>query len=155
MYRSEPDGRGTFGILKSCILTLLLCVYTAIHLNIPATNDTKRWLYLRKAKWLVLAMLAPEIVVYIAWCQRQRVKELHTVATELFEELERREPPKKRTHPWTMTHSWYAYMGGFAFDARPTGSADEFIAGSPTLRISSRNAKFMIGELPELSLRYI
>ncbi|KAM7213642.1 hypothetical protein V8F06_010963 [Rhypophila decipiens] len=31
----EPDGRGSFGILKSCVITLVLCMYTALHLNIP------------------------------------------------------------------------------------------------------------------------
>lgn len=30
----DPDGRGTFTIVSSCVLTLSLCVYTAIHLNV-------------------------------------------------------------------------------------------------------------------------
>ncbi|KAI5790941.1 hypothetical protein FPQ18DRAFT_378949 [Pyronema domesticum] len=33
-YVPNPRGRGTFGLLLSSIITLLLCVYTSIHLNI-------------------------------------------------------------------------------------------------------------------------
>ncbi|KAK3688762.1 hypothetical protein B0T22DRAFT_512503 [Podospora appendiculata] len=153
----EPGGRGTFGLLKSCILTLLLCVYTAIHLNIPATKDTKRRLYLRKTKWLVIAMLAPELVVYIAWCQRQEVKKLHKMVAKSFEQLGRRDSTKKRAHSWTTTHSWYAYMGGFAIDTTPTDSADEFITGSPPLRLFSQGVTIMgeSGQLPDIPLRYV
>ncbi|KAF2184187.1 hypothetical protein K469DRAFT_519079, partial [Zopfia rhizophila CBS 207.26] len=31
-----PKCRSSFGIFSSCITTMLLCVWTAIHLNIPA-----------------------------------------------------------------------------------------------------------------------
>ena len=33
-WHSEPNVRGTFSILVSCIVTLSLCVWTALHLNI-------------------------------------------------------------------------------------------------------------------------
>ena len=58
--------RGTFDILSTCIITLLLCVWTAVHLNVspPGTIWRSR---LRKVGWLVLALLAPEMVAYTAW----------------------------------------------------------------------------------------
>lgn len=33
---ADPSGRGTWRIIYSCVFTLVLCVYTAIHLNILA-----------------------------------------------------------------------------------------------------------------------
>src|SRR4051812_45670634 len=74
MQSHEPDGRGTFGILKSCVITLVLCVYTALHLNIPPANSSTTFLIWRKTKWILVGLFAPEVVVYIAWAQRQQVK---------------------------------------------------------------------------------
>ena len=82
----EPDGRGTFGILKSCVITLVLCVYTALHLNIPPANSSKASLIWRKTKWILVGLFAPEVVVYAAWAQRQRVKTLSKDVASIFAE---------------------------------------------------------------------
>jgi hypothetical protein len=70
--------------MYSCLFTLLLCVYTAIHLNIPDQRHSQFWFWLRKTKYVVIAILAPEIVVYIAFEQwylsRQFLKKLHGLA---------------------------------------------------------------------------
>ena len=64
-----PAYRGTFDIAWSCLLTILACIYNAIHLNIPPRN-TGRWkLLLRKVKWATIALFAPEIVLYTATTQ--------------------------------------------------------------------------------------
>ena len=65
-WKPSPTTRGTFDILTICITTMLLCVWTAVHLNIspPAGVWGSR---LRKVGWLILALLAPEIVAYTAW----------------------------------------------------------------------------------------
>jgi hypothetical protein len=65
----DPSGRGTWNLLYSCLFTLLLCVYTAIHLNVPAWYDTKIDFWLRKTKWVFITILALEIVVYVAFEQ--------------------------------------------------------------------------------------
>jgi hypothetical protein len=61
-----PRGRGTWGILYSCVFTLVLCVYTAIHLNLPAKNNTQYTIWLRKIKWVLIAIFGPEVVVLTA-----------------------------------------------------------------------------------------
>ena len=66
---SEPNGRGTFSILSSCVLTLTLCVYTAVQLNIPGINESRAVRIWRTAKWVLLGIFAPELVVWIAWRQ--------------------------------------------------------------------------------------
>lgn len=67
---SEPsNSRGTFTILSSCITTLILCVYTAVHLNVPHHGDAEFRRWLRTTKWVILGILAPELVVFVAWRQ--------------------------------------------------------------------------------------
>jgi hypothetical protein len=80
----EPKTRGSWGILSSCIVTISLCVWTAVHLNIP--EHTKKrlepWAFWkspqlhRKVLWLLLGLLAREIVAYTAWGQRQQAEAL-------------------------------------------------------------------------------
>ena len=37
----DPDNRGTWSLLYSCVFTLVLCVWTAIHLNIPSYHESQ------------------------------------------------------------------------------------------------------------------
>ena len=67
---SSHPTRGTFEILYSCSFTLGLCVYTALHLNVPSPKGKKRrHFYLRKAKWALIALFGPEVILYTAWDQ--------------------------------------------------------------------------------------
>ena len=65
-WKPSSETRGTFDILSTCIITMLLCVWTAVHLNVspPGNVWTPR---LRKVGWMILALLAPELVAYTAW----------------------------------------------------------------------------------------
>jgi hypothetical protein len=60
-WQPKPISRGTFSILSTCVMTLLLCFCTAIYLNIPEHARPKKQIA-RKAALLILAMFAPEIV---------------------------------------------------------------------------------------------
>jgi hypothetical protein len=71
----SPGGRGTWDLLYSCGFTILLCVYTAIHLNIPSPDDTQFTFWLKKTKWVAIAILAPEVVVYTAFEQWLHAKQ--------------------------------------------------------------------------------
>jgi hypothetical protein len=70
---SNPDTRSTSDILYSCIITISLCVYTALHLNVPPQGTTKISGVIAKAKWVVVGVFAPEIVVYTAFLQMRCV----------------------------------------------------------------------------------
>ena len=76
----NPTNRGTSNILQSCLITTSLCVWTALHLNLKEHDDPtflrisyQTW---RKAGWLMIGLLAPEMVVYTAWYQRSEAKGL-------------------------------------------------------------------------------
>jgi len=62
-WRGSPDERGTLNILSICIITLLLCAYTSLHLNIPQHGKTGwRHQIWRRTLWVVVGLGAPELV---------------------------------------------------------------------------------------------
>ena len=73
---ASPGFRGTSDILWSCLVTLTACVYTALHLNIPATHKTQ-WQRIRtKLRWVSIAVLGPELVLISAIDQWRSAREL-------------------------------------------------------------------------------
>lgn len=141
-WQESPNTRGTFDIISSCLITLALCLWTALHLNIPEHHGAskQRW---RKFGWLLIGLLAPELVVFTAFEQRRAAFKLTRKMQILFGDEPEPEGPKllrwlrptKRStspeevhlpthgittphhrHRWTHVHSFYANMGGFAFD---------------------------------------
>ena len=68
----EPNGRGTWGLVQTCLLTLGLCVYSAIHLNVFHHGCNWWTRSLIRGKWLLVALLAPEFIVFNAWSQRRQ-----------------------------------------------------------------------------------
>ena len=75
---SDPAGRGTFSLISSCLLTLGLCVWSAMHLNIPPHDESHAQSWLRNIKWGVIGIFAPELVVFAAWRQYNSAKALQT-----------------------------------------------------------------------------
>ena len=73
-WKPEPLVRGTFSILSSSLLTMILCVWTAVHLNVPAHEadevKAKTWRIppqtRRKLSWMLVAIFTPEWVSLIA-----------------------------------------------------------------------------------------
>jgi hypothetical protein len=65
----DPSGRGTWNLLYSCGFTLVLCVWTSIHLNVPPPHESAWLAWRRKMKWVVIALFAPEAVVFTAFQQ--------------------------------------------------------------------------------------
>ena len=99
-YVEEPNGRGTFTIIWSCLAVLLLNTWTVLHLNIPAPKWRAWRIYMHKAKWAFVALLIPEGIMAIAFNQRRNAK--NSI-----------EPMKKYAPGWTLCHGLYAEMGGF------------------------------------------
>lgn len=125
-YVPDPSGRGTVGLLTTCILTLTLCVWTAIHMNID--QSTSWWTrFLHKASWAFLATIAPEVVLWRAWSQfwvaRQLYKEMNKKATEegnstteyansnTYSSTENGSIERPQT--WSLQLGFFAVMGGF------------------------------------------
>jgi hypothetical protein len=102
----QPDQRGTMDIIWSCVATLFVCVWVMLHLNVPAKEDGILTLFIRRMRWLVLALLAPELLMLFAsgqWASAKRsVDDMVSLGYE----------------NWSMIHAFYADSGGFVFKAR-------------------------------------
>ncbi|KAH6699756.1 hypothetical protein BKA61DRAFT_530072, partial [Leptodontidium sp. MPI-SDFR-AT-0119] len=116
---SEPQGRGTWNLLYSCVFTLVLCVWTSVHLNVPGFGETTWQMYRRKAKWVLIALFAPEFVVYCAFQQwftaRMFLTELQKLHDWVPPGLEGKDGSRKK-HKFDMTYAMFAVMGGFIVD---------------------------------------
>jgi hypothetical protein len=61
--------RTIWNIIWSCLVTIFGCTWVAVHPNIPNAED--KWFTLRRLQLMVMALIAPEMV--IIWAMRQWV----------------------------------------------------------------------------------
>ena len=140
-WHVEPTYRGTYTILSTCLVTLGLCVWNALHLNIPAQGSalTRKWR--EKLGWLLVGIFAPELVAWVAFEQQKEARVIHKCMLDALGQVEPKKwrrsekadneeqimplesldsqksgEPVRRRHRWTRVHSHFAGMGGFAFD---------------------------------------
>ena len=67
-WRTAPELRGTSNILFSCLGTLSICVWSALHLDIQQRKSTRAQ-FLTKCGWVVIGLLCPELLLFAAFCQ--------------------------------------------------------------------------------------
>ena len=96
-----PNDRGTIDILWGCCLVLSTALWTVLHLNIPAPNDTTWTILGRKLRWGTFAVLAPDMLVGFSAMQWQSAQEsvakMHSLGYK----------------DWSLKHAFYANSGGF------------------------------------------
>lgn len=68
-WYEPPNERGTWDIIVSCVLTLTICVWSALHLNVPTEESKLAERNYRRARWIALGLFAPELVVSTAFGQ--------------------------------------------------------------------------------------
>ena len=71
--------------VMTSFLTLWLCVYTALHLNLPLSSDSRLRKIARKTKWILVGIFAPEVIMYIALMQRISAKKLTRIVNSHLE----------------------------------------------------------------------
>ncbi|KAG6374685.1 hypothetical protein JVT61DRAFT_4054 [Boletus reticuloceps] len=95
----DGQTRSVWSILGSCALTLLICVWHTIHFDFP--RHTHDWIE-KPVGLVLLSFFAPEMVVMVAtyqwWEARRKVNRFH-----------------EKGYHWSMTHSFFAEMGGFVY----------------------------------------
>jgi hypothetical protein len=75
-WHPVPTYRGTYNILSACLITMGLCVWSALHLNVPKYGTaSKQWW--RKVKWLFVGLFAPELVAWTAFRQYRAARKLY------------------------------------------------------------------------------
>ncbi|KAF1808158.1 hypothetical protein P152DRAFT_469152 [Eremomyces bilateralis CBS 781.70] len=150
-WAKEPDSRGTFSLVLSCVLTLTLCVWSALHLNVPPAGHTFRSRALVKAKWIVYGIFAPELVVATAAAQYISARWLK-VEIEKDAQLRSGSPhllpdgTECTSHTWNMTQCFYAAMGGIIATI-PVGD-DQMETLRVTLTVEAVRLLSFYGRLP-------
>lgn len=97
----QPNYRGTWDIIWTCLVAVFICTYTLLCLNVPGPNETHLQNLRCRLKWMALAILGPEIVLTYAAGQWSRAR--HSV--DAFH--------ASGFKQWTMRLAFFADMGGF------------------------------------------
>ncbi|KAK2759317.1 hypothetical protein FQN54_002795 [Arachnomyces sp. PD_36] len=149
---SSEDRRSTSNILWSCLTVFLVCSWKCVHLHLPSEEESEAgwhmlggWLpywpeapllrtWTRKAKWMCIIVLAPELVVGMAVQQFMEARNLHA---------------KFRERDFTMVHAFYACMGGFtiAIPSNEEGNGKtENWASTPEVTEHGSNSKTILSK---------
>lgn len=122
----ELTGRGTIGIVLPCLITLGLCVWTAVHLDI-GEKPRKRRLLGFELLWVLIGVFAPEIVLRRSVDQfleaTALLKAMRTARPDLFPNDSPNRPWWRRwlsnplpkgSHQVGKTWAHFVVMGGYA-----------------------------------------
>ena len=102
---NQPGYRGTWDILWTCLVTIFICTWTLLCLNVPPPDETLIKMMYRRIFWMGFAIVAPEIVLTYAAGQWSRARQ----SVEAFD---------ASGYPdWTMRLAFFADMGGFVLKA--------------------------------------
>ncbi|TFK60452.1 hypothetical protein BDN72DRAFT_939954 [Pluteus cervinus] len=92
-----PQDRSLVDIVRSCVLTIFACVYTALHPNIP-DPEAKLWQKIcARLKMSFYMLIAPEAVIWWAMRQWYGARKIAYWVNKL---------------KWTTTHGHFVQMGG-------------------------------------------
>jgi hypothetical protein len=121
MFVSSPNFRGTLDILWSSLFTIIACTWTLQHPNVPEQRNGRDPGRLGDLKWklkglyksalrMFCTVIAPEMMIGAACGEMMSA---------------RRELEKMKAYAgddpiaWTLSHSYYANMGGFVIRSKP------------------------------------
>ena len=118
-WHSTDCGRGTSDILWSCLATILLCVWTVIHLPVPCcsrfedgklvpgepSRSRRNWIIRSGIVPAVISVIAPEFLTFTAIKEFSEAWILRRKSTDMG---------------WTLTHAFFFNMGGFCLET-PSG----------------------------------
>ncbi|EEU43724.1 uncharacterized protein NECHADRAFT_45399 [Fusarium vanettenii 77-13-4] len=108
---NSPNVRGTMDILQSCILTLVACIYTALHLDVPKRTSSWR-LFLTKLKWVAITLFVPELPVFMAADQLHQAWKLR----QELRELKKRDESSNVEFEIDLRYCFFMIMGGIRLD---------------------------------------
>ncbi|KAI2479136.1 hypothetical protein Ptr902_09347 [Pyrenophora tritici-repentis] len=157
-FVEEDNQRDTISLLISCFATLGLCVYSAVHLNVPRKAEGSYRTLLREFQWCVLGLFAPELILYTAWRQLASARQLRYEIEQTTVITGGDAPNTPKRAPWTIAHGFYGTMGGFAIDLDdPHDQYTPLFGGFKRLTLTARGVVLLTkcGHLPEVSLHDI
>ena len=119
----QPSGDGTprsvWSILGSCAVTLLICVWHAIHFDIVYSGDDV--FYGGPVRLILWAIFGPEVIIMTAvaqwWDARRMVAAFRGMSSSTLNTQRQTtlRTMSEKGYQWSMTHSFFAQMGGFVY----------------------------------------
>ncbi|KAI7083262.1 hypothetical protein KC356_g7740 [Hortaea werneckii] len=94
---SNPTHRSTWQIYQSCVITIGLCVWQAVHMNIPPPSERPYKQTFRRVGFVILALIAPEVVALNAWAQLREAKRLRDMVNHALAPKEDRPSNEQRS----------------------------------------------------------
>jgi hypothetical protein len=157
-WAREPDGRGTFSLIFSCILTLTICVWSALHLNVPPRKTTPWRLAIEKTTWVLYGIFAPELVVATAASQfilaKWLKREIQNDAKLRLEQELLSKDAGLSYHEWTMDQCFFAVMGGCVINMPPLEDGEK---SNRQCTITAEGIRLLsfVGRLPKIDQTHI
>src|SRR5258706_9415343 len=69
-WMGESNQRGTFGIISFCSTTLIICIWSTLHFNIPVRHYSATHRFFLQVSWMFIALIAPEVLLFLAINER-------------------------------------------------------------------------------------
>ena len=136
-WTPQPDGRGTLDIIWSCVLTMSLCSWSILCMNLPAQKENRVQILWRKLSLTGLGVLCPEIIFELALGQwlsaRRSMADINALSTTDTSRKEKWHASRKirsifskeiqtkdssTRGRWTIKDAFFADMGGFVLHTR-------------------------------------
>jgi hypothetical protein len=84
-WQPESNLRGTFSIFSTCTITIILGVWSVVHLNLPRIDWEDA--FTRRLLWAICSVFVPESSVMIAWSQQKAASRVQKKVEEIFDTL--------------------------------------------------------------------
>ena len=97
-WQNQPDGRGTFDILKTCFATVFLTCWTNVCPNVPPLNR-RLGTTMGRLQLFLLSLIGPDFVLSLA-------------AGQLYRAWEDRKILQNYPQKWTLRACFFVNMGG-------------------------------------------
>ncbi|KAF2397100.1 hypothetical protein EJ06DRAFT_482490 [Trichodelitschia bisporula] len=145
-WKPDPNGRGTAALLYSSLVTIFLCTWSALHINVPPDAYGPWRVLMLKLQWMLLTVFAPEYTVGMACWRLPWVVALKKRLAKLQADMEKGE---SSTEPKSLAFCQLVIMGGFCLQT-PDGSRYRLDVDQFLTLVEARNIP-----LPDVSERDI
>ncbi|KAL7945796.1 hypothetical protein V8C42DRAFT_321593 [Trichoderma barbatum] len=120
-YVSSPNTRGTLDILWSSLFTIIACTWSLQHPNVPEQRNGRDPGWWGNIKWslygfyrstlrMFWTVIAPELIILTSYNERKQALKDHENMQDFA---------SKDGIAWSLSHSYYANMGGFVIRSTP------------------------------------
>ncbi|KAL2075135.1 hypothetical protein VTL71DRAFT_77 [Oculimacula yallundae] len=148
-FVTSPNTRGTLDILYGSLFTIFICIWTVQHLNVPEQRDGRdqhwrgdiKWALKgpqKKVKWMLVTLLAPEVLLAKSLAELMAAKRSVAIVRAI-EDRTGNFLSENEVGNWTMSHTYYAEMGGFAFQTsirRESGEGPSIVKLTAVLQVT-------------------